>query len=84
VTGGNFTGFKTLPGESLDLGFPIVEMEENGEFYVTKQKDRDGIVTTDTCKAQLLYEIQGPYYYNSDVVAVLDNIKIEQAGKDRV
>ncbi|KAJ8116175.1 hypothetical protein OPT61_g2336 [Boeremia exigua] len=84
VTGGNFTGFKDLPGESLNLGFPIVEMEENGKFIVTKQKNRDGMVTVDTCKAQLLYEIQGPYYYNSDVVAILDKIQITQAGKDRV
>lgn len=84
VTGGNFTGFKDLSGKSVDLGFPIVEMVASGRFYVTKQKERDGMVTVDTCKAQLLYEIQGPLYYNSDVVARLDGIKIEQAGKDRV
>jgi hypothetical protein len=59
-------------------------MQSNGDFYVTKQKDRDGIVTVDTCKAQLLYEIQGPLYYNSDVVAKLDNIKLEQVAKDKV
>ncbi|KAH7131711.1 hypothetical protein B0J13DRAFT_508808 [Dactylonectria estremocensis] len=84
VTGGNFSGFKSLPGSTLNLGFPIVEMKSNGEFFVTKQKDSGGMVTVDTCKAQLLYEIQGPLYYNSDVVAELDAIKIEQAGKNRV
>ncbi|ETS79822.1 hypothetical protein PFICI_07351 [Pestalotiopsis fici W106-1] len=84
VTGGNFSGFKSLPGESLDLGFPIVEILPDGHFYITKQKHRDGLVTIDTCKSQLLYEIQGPWYYNSDVVAVLDGIKIEAAGNDRV
>jgi hypothetical protein len=84
VTGGNFSGFKSLPGKSINLGFPIVEMETNGEFYVTMQKDRDGMVTADTCKAQLLYEIQGPLYYNSDVVARLDKIRLEQTGKNRV
>lgn len=84
VTGGNFSGFKSLPGLSLDIGFPIAEFESNGEFYVTKQSGKDGMVTVDTCKAQLLYEIQGPLYYNSDVVAILDKIEIEPAGKDRV
>ncbi|KPM43055.1 hypothetical protein AK830_g3529 [Neonectria ditissima] len=85
VTGGNFSGFKSLPGQSLDLGFPIVEMLRDGNFYVTMQQGRDGmVVTADTCKAQLLYEIQGPLCYHSDVVARLDSIKIEQAGKDRV
>ncbi|KIV99688.1 uncharacterized protein PV09_08679 [Verruconis gallopava] len=84
ITGGNFSGFKSLPGNSINIGFPIVEIEANGEFDVTMQKDRDGMVTIDTCKAQLLYEIQGPFYYNSDVVAVLDKIKIEQKGENMV
>ena len=84
VTGGNFSGFKSLPGKCLDLAFPTVEIESNGEFVVTMQQNRDGMVTADTCKAQLLYEIQGPYYYNSDVVAILDNIKITQVGENRV
>jgi hypothetical protein len=59
-------------------------MEANGEFMVTKQEGSDGVVTVDTCKAQLLYEIQGPYYYNSDVVAVLDEIKITKVGENKV
>ncbi|KAH6663997.1 hypothetical protein F5X68DRAFT_251252 [Plectosphaerella plurivora] len=84
VTGGNFSGFKSLPGDTSNLGFPIVEMSSNGHFYITKQREHGGMVTVDTCKAQLLYEIQGPLYYNSDVVARLDEIRIEQAGKDRV
>lgn len=84
VTGGNFSGFKSLPGKVTNFGFPIVEMAANGHFCITKQEGRDGMVTVDTCKAQLLYEIQGPLYYNSDVVARLDGIKIEQVGKDRV
>lgn len=84
VTGGNFSGFKSLQGPLVDLGFPIVEMMADGLFYVTKEKNTDGAVTVDTCKAQLLYEIQGPLYYNSDVVAQLDGIEMEQAGEDRV
>jgi hypothetical protein len=84
VTGGNFSGFKTLPGLSLDIAFPILEVESTGEFIITKQLSKDGMVTIDTCKSQLLYEIQGPLYYNSDVVAELDQIKIVQVGKDRV
>lgn len=59
-------------------------MEANGEFVVTKQKNKDGIVTVNTCKSQLLYEIQGPYYYNPDVVAVLNDVKIEAVGENRV
>ena len=82
VTGGNFTGFKSLPGPIVDIAFPIVE--SNGEFVITKQNGKDGVVTVETCKAQLLYEIQGPFYYNSDVVAILDKIKIKEVSKDRM
>ncbi|KAH8587094.1 hypothetical protein B0O99DRAFT_694786 [Bisporella sp. PMI_857] len=84
VTGGNFSGFKSLPGKSLELSFPVLEIEHDGTFVISKQQHGDGVVSVDTCKAQLLYEIQGPYYYNSDVVAELTNIKIEDAGKNRV
>ena len=84
VTGGNFTGFKSLPGKSLNLSFPILEIDPDGTFVITKQTKGDGLVSIETCKAQLLYEIQGPYYYNSDVVAELTNIKFEDIGKNRV
>ncbi|WQF78843.1 Putative acyclic terpene utilization [Colletotrichum destructivum] len=84
VTGGNFSGFKSLAGTSVDIGFPIAEFEANGEFCVYRQARKGGMVTVETCKAQLLYEIQGPYYYNSDVVAVLDNIKMSHVGENRV
>ncbi|KAJ5668456.1 uncharacterized protein N7477_007026 [Penicillium maclennaniae] len=84
VTGGNFSGFKSLPGKLVDIGFPIAEISAAGDFVVTTQESKDGKVTEDTCKAQLLYEIQGPYYYNPDVVAILDNIIIKQLAPNRV
>jgi hypothetical protein len=34
--------------------------------------------------SQLVYEIQGPQYYGSDAVAVLEGIQMVQEGKDRV
>lgn len=83
VSGGNFSGFKSVSGK-VDIGFPIAEVLSTGEFYITKQKYRGGMVTVETCTAQLLYEIQGPLYYHSDVVAVLDGVKMKQAGENRV
>lgn len=84
VTGGNFSGFKSLPGSLVDIGFPIGEISPEGDFVVTLQEGNDGQVTVDTCKAQLLYEIQGPDYYNPDVVAILDDIVFEQEAPNRV
>ena len=37
-----------------------------------------------TIASQLLYEIQGPYYYNSDVTAQIENVKLEQVGENAV
>ncbi|KAH8808491.1 hypothetical protein F5884DRAFT_373006 [Xylogone sp. PMI_703] len=84
VCGGNFTGFKELEKGWNDVGYPIAEIGRNGDVVITKQKGTGGAVTVDTCKAQLLYEIQGPWYYNSDVTAILDEIAFEQKGSDRV
>ena len=87
ICGGNFTGFKTLehsPGGWSDIGYPIAEISANGQVVITKQKDSGGAVTVDTCSSQLLYEIQGPWYYNSDVTAVLDGLWFEQLGANRV
>lgn len=87
ITGGNYSGFKEIehsPGGWADLGFPIAEISSNGQVVITKQKNSGGAVTTNTCSSQLLYEIQGPWYYNSDVTAVMDNLWFEQLSTDRV
>ncbi|CAI7592414.1 unnamed protein product [Penicillium manginii] len=88
VCGGNFTGFKTLEhgGDGwANIGYPIAEISAEGDVVITKQAHATGgAVTVDTCTSQLLYEIQGPWYFNSDVTAVLDGIHFEQRGINRV
>ena len=87
VCGGNYSGFQELehhPGGWVDIGFPIVEISANGQVVITKQKNSGGMVSVNTCSSQLVYEIQGPWYFNSDVTAVLDQISFEQIGPDRV
>ncbi|KAF7305758.1 hypothetical protein HMN09_00729500 [Mycena chlorophos] len=86
VTGGNFTGFKRLEkgGRWLNLGYPIAEIGPAGDVVITKRKGTGGVVSVGTCTSQLLYEIQGPWYFNSDVTAILDNIAFTQVAKNRV
>jgi len=85
VTGGNFSGFRSLEHAGWDdIGFPIAEISSDGSVVITKQKNSGGAVTVDTCSSQLVYEIQGPYYYNSDVTALLEGLWFEQVGKDKV
>ena len=85
ICGGNYSGFKELEHAGWDdIGYPIAEISTDGSVVITKQKNSGGAVTVNTCSSQLLYEIQGPWYFNSDVTAVLDGFWFEQIGKDRV
>jgi len=86
VCGGYCSDFKTFfrAGKHLDCGFPIAEIEHTGAFNLTKEKNSGGIMTVNSATSQLLYEIQGPQYYNCDVTAQLEQIKIEQVGEDTV
>ncbi|KAH6689711.1 duf1446 domain-containing protein [Plectosphaerella plurivora] len=83
ATGGNFSGFKTIKN-NWDQGFPVAEIASDGTFDVFLQQGARGLVSQDTITAQLVYEIQGPYYLNPDVVADIHSVKITPAGKNRV
>jgi hypothetical protein len=48
------------------------------------EKDKHGLVNIATVASQLLYEIQGPLYYNSDVTASIENMVIKEIGKNQV
>ena len=83
ATGGNFSGFTTVPRVD-DLGYPIAEIAADGTAVITKHEVAGGTVTTDTVTAQLLYEIQGPTYLNPDVTVHLDDVVLTQVAPDRV
>ncbi|MGH3336622.1 MAG: acyclic terpene utilization AtuA family protein, partial [Nocardioides sp.] len=84
ATGGNFSGFRSLPGRGLPLGFPIAEVAADGSSVITKHAGTGGAVTVDTVTAQLLYEIQSSRYLGPDVTTLLDTIRLEEEGPDRV
>lgn len=83
ATGGNFSGFSTIEHRVLP-GFPIAEVDADGSFVITKRDGDAGAVTVDTVTAQLLYEIQGPLYLNSDVTWHTDSVRLTQEGPNRV
>ena len=78
-TGGNFSDWHLV--DSYDnIGFPIVEMHDSGDFFVTKHPGTGGLVSEDTVREQLFYEMGDPSaYITPDVVANFDSIKIESA-----
>jgi len=86
VVGANFSGFKEFLPDLVDLAFPIAEINADGECVITKTAVGGGHVTTDTVKAQILYELQGHLYLNPDVVGDLSNIRVEaeEGEPDRV
>ena len=83
VTGGNYAFFTGVPGLEHP-GFPIAEVRDDGSSIITKHPGTGGEVSVGTVTAQLLYEIAGPEYLNTDVVARFDTIELAQDGPDRV
>ena len=86
VTGGYYAepGKKDVPGVG-HLGFPIVEVAEDGFFIITKVAEAGGLVTPHTCAEQIIYEIHDPEnYITPDVVADFKQVKFTQIDKDVV
>ncbi|KAH7028953.1 uncharacterized protein B0I36DRAFT_422788 [Microdochium trichocladiopsis] len=72
------------PERLWDLGCPIAEIDSTGECVITKHESLNGFVTEEVVKCQLLYELQGNIYLNSDVKADLHAITVQQVGPNRV
>ncbi|HEV3367177.1 MAG TPA: acyclic terpene utilization AtuA family protein [Acidimicrobiales bacterium] len=83
ATGGNYAFFTEVEGVDYP-GFPIAEVADDGSSVITKHPGTGGEVSVGTVTAQLLYEIGGHHYLNTDVVARFDTIRADQEGPDRV
>ncbi|KAA0232908.1 MAG: DUF1446 domain-containing protein [Actinobacteria bacterium] len=85
VTGGNYSGAWWENPDPFRVGFPIAECEPDGSVVITKPPATGGIVTWDTVREQLLYEVHDPTaYMNPDVVADFTSLELEDLGGDRV
>jgi len=83
VTGGNYSFFAEVPGMDR-VGFPWVEVAEDGSSIVGKHDATGGEVSIGTVTSQLLYEISSPTYLGPDVSARFDTVTLEQVNPDRV
>jgi len=83
-TGGNYSLWQEVPSFS-NMGYPLVEVNADGSFFLTKHSGTGGLVNLRTAKEQILYEIGNPRLYMSpDVIADFTSFSIEGAGPDRV
>jgi hypothetical protein len=86
VTGGYFAdpGYKEVPNLAY-VGFPIAEVGADGSAVITKLASAGGLVSEQTVKEQLLYEVHDPTgYVTPDVVADFSRAQIAEEGPDRV
>ena len=83
-TGGNFTDWHLID-KFDDMGFPIAEVESNGDFIVTKPDDTGGIVSYGSVAEQFLYEIGDPQnYILPDVTCDFTNVTMKEVGNDQI
>jgi hypothetical protein len=86
VTGGYFAdpGLKDVP-DLANIGYPIVEILEDGACIVGKAAHTGGLVDARTVKEQLLYEIHDPHaYLTPDVTVDLGEACVTELGENRV
>jgi hypothetical protein len=80
VSGGYFAdpGKKEVPTME-DIGFPIAEVFPDGSCIITKASNSGGLVSAQTVKEQLLYELHDPKaYITPDVVADITVAIVEE------
>jgi hypothetical protein len=86
LTGGYFAdpGYKDVP--DLDrLGFPFAEVADDGSAVLGKTDGSGGMITMQTCREQILYEVLDPSsYVTPDVTADFTAIRFESQGPDRM
>ncbi len=85
ATGGNFTDWHLVVDGMDNVGYPIGEIAADGSFDMTKPAETGGMVSVGTISEQMLYEIGDPQaYIVPDVVCDFSDVKISQAGENRV
>ncbi len=85
ASGGNFSAdWRSVP-DIAHIGFPIAEAYPNGEVVITKHENTGGLVSMQTVKEQLMYEIGDPKsYITPDCVADFTSIRLEDIAPNRV
>jgi hypothetical protein len=83
ATGGFYPHWREV--DLADVGYPIAELEADGNSVITKPERSGGTVNRETVAEQLLYEIGDPaHYLTPDVDVDFTTVEIEPLARDRV
>ncbi|MCF7796243.1 MAG: DUF1446 domain-containing protein [Lentisphaeria bacterium] len=83
-TGGNYSRWWEVP-DYAGIGYPIIEIQPDGEFVITKHEGTGGVVNLMGVSEQILYEMGDPKNYISpDVVVDFTTFNLKDEGNDRV
>ncbi|MGN0094908.1 MAG: acyclic terpene utilization AtuA family protein [Corynebacterium sp.] len=86
VTGGYFADPVTKPVPGMaELGFPFADINDDGTAVLGKLADTGGMLTRQTVREQMLYEVVDPSaYLTPDVTADFSGVRLEEVGRDAV
>lgn len=83
-TGGNYSRWWEVP-DYASIGYPVIEVQPDGKFVVTKHPGTGGLVNRMGVSEQILYEMGDPQNYISpDVVVDFTSFSLRDEGHDRV
>ena len=83
-TGGNHTRWQDVPNMDK-IGYPIIEMNKDGKFSITKPKNTGGLINRETISEQILYEMGDPKQYISpDVCVDFTSFNLIDKGNNKV
>lgn len=84
ATGGLWCNYPEA-SDLANVGYPIVDVEADGSFTLTKPPGTGGAVTVETVAEQLLYEVGDPAaYLTPDVVADFTSVTLQATKPDAV
>ena len=84
VTGGLWCNWEDA-ADLGNLGYPIAEMDAEGNCRISKPPNTGGAVNCETVTEQLLYEVSDPSaYLTPDVIADFTSVAVSQMARDQV
>jgi hypothetical protein len=84
ATGGIHTDWEKT-GDWANIGYPIVEIADDGSFTLSKPQRTGGLISVGTAAEQMVYEIGDPAaYVLPDVVCDFTQVTIREAGRGKV